>query len=568
MSRRNRKRPGPLPIAAPAPEPLEPDKRRIWIGALLCAALTIAGLAPFATRAFNIDDTLFLYAARQIGDHPADPYGFVINWYGHEMPMSDVTQNPPLACYFIALAAGCLGWSEAALHIAFMLPAVAVVLGTYFLALRFCGKPLVAALATAFCPVFMVSNVTVMCDTLMLAFWMWAVISWLRGMGGGNRVFPILSACLIAAAVLTKYFAIALVPLLLAYSLLRWQRIGWRILYLLIPIVAVLLYDSVTRSLYGRSMFLGAGSYAAARASPSEYADRLLITLSFMGGCLAMMLFYSPLLWSRWGVAIGVVAAGLLFGLFSSMTKISNFPFPADHGARLTLAAHFAVFVVAGAGVLALAIADLKHRRDAESALLLLWIVGTFLFSWVLNWTINGRSILPMAPVVSILIVRRVQQRWPDWAAWRFRWEFVPLVLTGLLAMAVTWADVKLADVARTAAAEIHNRYAGREDRVQFQGHWGFQYYMESLGFKAWIIGEQVPPGGVLILPENNTNVYQLPMPPFAEVDRIQLPACPIMTTMNIANGAGFYASVWGPLPFAFCAVPMECYHVMVLTSK
>ena len=85
-------------------------------------------------------------------------------------------------------------------------------------------QPLLAALATLLCPVFLVSSTTVMSDTMMLAFWVWAMIFWLRSAEGGSHVLALLSACLIAVAALTKYFAVALVPLLLAYSLLRRPR--------------------------------------------------------------------------------------------------------------------------------------------------------------------------------------------------------------------------------------------------------------------------------------------------------------------------------------------------------
>ena len=82
----------------------------------------------------------------------------------------------------------------------------------------------------------------------------------------------------------------------------------------------------------------------------------------------------------------------------------------------------------------------------------------------------------------------------------------MPLVFVGLLALAVTWADTRLANAARTAATQIRDQYGGRKSTVQFTGHWGFQYYMESYGFTA-IDGKGVrmAPGDILILPENNT---------------------------------------------------------------
>lgn len=66
------------------------------------------------------------------------------------------------------------------------LPALGVVGGTYRLAQRLCGRPLLAALATLLTPVFLVSSTNVMCDTLMLCLWVWAVVWWDRGLVQGS----------------------------------------------------------------------------------------------------------------------------------------------------------------------------------------------------------------------------------------------------------------------------------------------------------------------------------------------------------------------------------------------
>ena len=162
---------------------------RAWGAAHPAAALALAvflALGPFLAKPFNMDDPLFIWTARQIHAHPFNPYGFDVNWYGTSAPMWSVTENPPLAGYYMALAAGILGWSETALHLAFLLPALAVVLGTHRLARRFCDRPMLAALAVLCAPVFLVSSATVMCDVLMLAFWIWAVVFWVEGLEGND----------------------------------------------------------------------------------------------------------------------------------------------------------------------------------------------------------------------------------------------------------------------------------------------------------------------------------------------------------------------------------------------
>ena len=95
---------------------------------------TLVCLLPFSGKAFHADDPLFIRSAQQITKHPFDPYGFPIVWYEYEKPMWRVTQNPPLASYYVALVGSVAGWSERLLHLSFLLPALGVTLGTYRLA--------------------------------------------------------------------------------------------------------------------------------------------------------------------------------------------------------------------------------------------------------------------------------------------------------------------------------------------------------------------------------------------------------------------------------------------------
>ncbi len=159
------------------------DKRSHSLSYVLLAAAVFACLLPFSGKAFHVDDTLFIYVARQITKHPLDPFGFKVNWFLDAVPMAYETKNPPLASYYIAAAASVVGWSERALHLVFLLPALAAVLGTHRLAQRFTRSPLVAAAATLLAPAFLVSASSVMCDTMMLALWLWAIIFWIEGLG-------------------------------------------------------------------------------------------------------------------------------------------------------------------------------------------------------------------------------------------------------------------------------------------------------------------------------------------------------------------------------------------------
>jgi hypothetical protein len=100
-----------------------PQEKRRWsmkLSLLFLVAITISSIAPFANKAFHIDDPLFLWAAKHIQSHPTDPYGFKVTWYYDEMEMSEITKNPPFISYYIALVAFLVGWGKRPLTLPFL----------------------------------------------------------------------------------------------------------------------------------------------------------------------------------------------------------------------------------------------------------------------------------------------------------------------------------------------------------------------------------------------------------------------------------------------------------------
>src|SRR5207249_8813650 len=78
---------------------------------------------------------------------------------------------------------------------------------------------------------------------------------------------------------------------------------------------------------------------------------------------------------------------------------------PSRTGVLIT--AEGALFATIGIGILALAVADVVQQKTADSLLLSLWVIGTFFFATMMNWSITARTILPMAPAVVILLIRQ-----------------------------------------------------------------------------------------------------------------------------------------------------------------
>jgi 4-amino-4-deoxy-L-arabinose transferase-like glycosyltransferase len=542
-----------------------PERTRRWLaahpnGAL--ALLTVAVLAPFLAKPFNMDDPLFIWVAQQIYLHPANPYGFDVNWAQTVFPMWNATENPPLACYYLALGAGVFGWSEIGLHLAFLPPALALVLGTRRLAGRFCRHPALAALAVLFTPVFMVSSLTVMCDVLMLAFWVWAAVLWVEGMERDDFGRLAASGLLIAFAALTKYYGACLIPLLGAYGLLHKRRPGRWMVYLLIPLAMLYAYQVATLALYGHNLLIHAMKFTSVvkGISGDSRTAAALTTLTFTGGCVAVAAFFAPLLWRRRALPVFGGATALIAAIMVFLPALGKNPGPSPWASPAFVQFQVAIWTVAGIGVLALAIADLFHRRDAGSWLLVLWVLGTFLFAAFFNWTVNGRSILPMVPAVGILIARRLERNFPDGhKAWS-QGVVLCLAASAALSLLVARSDFLLASAVRESARKTCSalRVSGRT--LWFQGHWGFQYYMEKSGATAIdLASPRLEPGDTFVVPANNVDIF--PPKPDTATPRgiLPVPGPRLLTTCSLVTGAGFYdASAWEPLPFAFGPVPPE----------
>ena len=388
-----------------------------------------------------------------------------------------VTKNPPLASYYIALIASFFGWSEAALHCAFLLPALAVAIGMYLVAQKYCKRPLLATLAGVLTPVYLVSSLTIMSDMMMLAFWLFAVHFWIKGIENESHPSLILAVFMIALSALTKYFGIMVMPLLLLYTIFKKHGVGWWLLYFLIPLLILAWYQWATQQLYERDLLLDAASYAIkANIKIDEIlGTKAFISFAFIGGCIASILFFAHQIWSRRAVLIGLLSVAITICIIKFFNFFNLPPTPTEERAHWLLAVQLGIWGIAGISLIVLSLLDLFHRRDADSLFLSAWIIGTFVFAGFINWTVNGRSILPMIVPAGIFIARKIEQQPEPKRQRRFFTSFLPLAASAFVSLAVTWADTTFANVARLGATTICEQYNDNKRIIWFQGHWGYQ---------------------------------------------------------------------------------------------
>lgn len=519
----------------------------VWL-----ALLVLAVLAPFLHKAFHIDDPLFIWMAQQIDRQPLNPYGFAVNWSSYPRPMWEEMQNPPLCSYYISVLLPFFGTSEVALHAAFLVWPVLAVTGVYQLARRLCDAPFTVALLTLCTPVFLISATNVMCDVMLLALFVWAIEFWLFGFAT-NKIWPFLLATMLASlALLTKYFGVALVPLLFGYSLFRDRGFRWRTTLLLIPVAIAAGYELLTKAAYGRGLFFAAGN-AAYRAWDKwhlAFGPQTIVGLCFVGGCL-----FTAILFLRGGVfllLLGTVGAGI--AAFSLFVPIN--PDWALGTNTLAVQIEGGIFAGVGISLLVLAVQDFWKKRNADSLLLLLWMTGTFVFVTFLNWSITARTILPLAPPTALLVLRHS-------IACSRAARAIALSVAATVSIAVTAADFVQANSARTAAQAFRNQFRGEPASVWFQSHWGFQYYMQRWGaYPTNVLNFRFSSKDIIIIPANNTGIRQIDVSEVFTPEQFEFPLLPWITTFARSSGACFYSSTRGPLPWAIDRVPPEMFYV------
>ena len=326
-------------------------------------------------------------------------------------------------------------------------------------------------------------------------------------------------------------------------------------------------------SQYGHSMLLNASRYALEfGGKDGNYLSRLVIAISFVGGCLAGIAFCTPLLWSRRTILSMILALPFILYLGFLTINVQADIFKSTGSPQsMLLQSQFAFFSLAAFCLATILLRSLiTDYRNPESWLLAMWILGTFLFCSTLNWTSNARSILPMVPAAAILLVRSLEQFNPGWKQFAPWLRQLPVVASGVLAILVAWTDAHWADTARAAAHYFHTlpRFADNREGTYFTGHWGFQYYMESYGFAPLDIKQtQLKLGDTIILPDNNSSVFTYIVSPQSWTEALRWRALPFMATMRPEVGAGFYSSSWGPLPFSLGLVPDETYRVLTVAQ-
>ncbi|MFP6581312.1 MAG: glycosyltransferase family 39 protein [Candidatus Hydrogenedentota bacterium] len=550
-----------------------------WVAALLPVVL----LLPFINKAYHIDDTVYLLIAEQILAHPLDFYGFEMNWTGRSEWVYAFNQNPPGLSYYLAVVALIFGWSEPVMHVAMLLPASLAALGIYRLAECLCGRPLLATGIAVLTPGFLVSSSNVMCEPMMLACYVWAMVYWVRGLDSGKKGHLFASVFLIGAGVMVKFIAVTVLPLLVAYTIVRERKTSLKLFWFFVPCLMLAAYDLVAYIQYEKSFIreiILYSTYHTSHASHGTLMQSVIVPLSFAGGCYLSALLFLPFTKGR---RLGLFVLGVFFVLATAMFVMGGFDdayaMYNDDGIRLGFAFQVVLYATGGIYLFILAFSDLWRERNAESLTLLLLVGGIFIFSGFVNWVVNARSLLPMVPAVGILVVRRIDLS--GGVRWGRVGLGVPLCVAGVLSLLVTLGDYRFAGTAREFAEQVDAEVSGVSGTVWYDGHLGFQYYMHEAGYAPMdfseITGELGDPGyfeavnvalepieagDVILIWDQRRLTNKIPEERALESKVYQMSGAPWISIFDDDTGAGFYGLPYASLPYCFGVTGPQTYEM------
>jgi len=497
------------------------ESRTLTVVALACAL--VIGL-PFLNKPIHIDDTFVLAVSEQIRRDPLRPFGSYrpedakqreemlkrgeplspswapLDWFHDPDPIFDITTNPPFLSYWLAPVLAAFGPSEIALHLAMLPFLILLALAAASLSKRFAQGSVWPVLFVLFSPAVVVSP-NLMRDVPAAALATAAVALFIAGTDRDQWLYAIVGAALAGLAMVTKYSALIVLPVLALYPLLRGKP---RFLAALLPAAAILgLWYLQNYLVNGQIHFFVMRSKEKASIDKVNMATAgLVITgASFL---LAPGLLAHAIRRRDWLSPLGavVVAAATLLFLRRHYPGQCSFQYYlwAILGAVL-------IYWVVVAGLFA---GGRWWKRPVEPAaldslFLLVWLIGPYLCGVLFVEFPAVRHILPAAAPIALIAARYAQRTIAPPSRWVAGAFGIGLAAQAILAFWTAAADYQYADTYRRFAREDFKKMGiSTAGQIWFNGHWGWKHYALEAGFRH--VTEHGPdfpkPGDLMIVPD------------------------------------------------------------------
>ncbi|HKY63397.1 MAG TPA: glycosyltransferase family 39 protein [bacterium] len=538
---------------------------------LLVAASTL----PFLNHAYHIDEPFFLRIARQIAEHPGDPYGFEYLWLENPHPIYRIAASPPLFSYFLALASGFRAHPpEWWIHLSLVPFSGLAVLSFYSIARKFGHAPaasFVGAAWLAVTPAYLVMQNMAIPDLAALALFLAGFCRCLSGWRSGKLSTLIFAGILLAAAALTRYSIVTILPFVLVFGWTYPRKLRAAVPFS-IALTAILLWMVLSRAWYGES-HVGSLLKSHFLDDPRWLGRFLALSAHF---ALAGVLFPFVLLGGERKKLIGATVAAL-----AVVTSVVRWIGPESLGMPMR---PFPDLIYCGLGMLSIfyfgiwsggaLIARWRWNPAAESmaelrtALTFLWFLGALALP-LLYLFFAAKYLIPALPPFLLFLLFLFRSKTRLWLGV----SALAIPISWVLAMGLAYSDFQWAEAYRQAAKQLVAEARSQGVRAHFTGRWGLQYYLEEAGAAPLPMSEEsfgrLQDGDLVFQPEYAAEPRLFP--PLQESGILKLkrvrkiPKPGAFLTLSPPLRASFYANVWGILPYTFGSAPAEAFRYYVV---
>ena len=501
----------------------------------------------FINKALHIDDSFTVSVAREVNTNFLKPSLVFFS-------------NPPFLGYYYAPIIKIFGENEIWLHIFYFIFSWSAIISMFFLCKRFSRGSLIPLLFLICTPAFIISSHGIMLDIPLLGFFLASIATFVYGVDRDNKILLIISGLLTAAAILTKYSGLVLIPILFIYALLNTSK--KKASYLFIPIFMFLLWNLYCLLFYNYAIF-----FYALRSKLSHYffdgiGIRMLASLSFLAGTSIVALFLTPLLLNKKKdmayFSISLIAGALPFMIKGVFSEYSIFE-------KIVLS----VLFISSTYIILLIV---RGRGDKDSRFLSSWFVLMFIFVLFTNF-IAARFLLLLMPPMFLLIYNHL----PMASKNKIR---SAILICFIFSTVLAIGDYQAADVYRDFIYSLGKGEGPYFLRGNSYDSWGYAYYSRKRHDLSEVDSDaRKIPGDIFITPTEP--VLPIAIERKADFDKF-LDARYKKTLIDrvFYRGhiflhhrrlkAGFYSHDWGLLPFSFSVKKssLEVFEIYRLGDK
>lgn len=525
---------------------------------------------PFINRAYFVDDHYHVLMAKGILQHLSRPYDFRaddngLNNVGWERGQPPSMINPPLHHYFLAALIRLGGEKESWLRFGVLWMSGMSLFFIFNLAKRL-GIP--AFWSVVFCgltPAFWLTSYSLLIDSTLLCFFLAATLTWILGLEKDSALWLHVSGILMGLTALVKYTGLSVILLavfwlyLKRHELPRGLRHKLHIAFAFLwPLLIIAAWSTWNYFTYGEAHL-----WASAQRAVSLYTIwKALVVLIFFSGSLLFPWLLFPVLFRRpyvlWkGLLIG--GGGILLGFlmrspWGGFTEIQ--------------ALQIAVSVVSSLLFFALVMHHLKdHFATQELKFILAWLILMLGMTFCVMPWVSVRYFLLLLPpsaflFLKILWTQQVKGSKPVGL-------FLGACFLFLMSGSIAYADYWQAETGRKIVRDVlQEPFSGREKYYLGDSFTGS--YLKYIGWQPAFEFTTLTTGALLLKQEVTMPRWWYRGKPiqFQLIKTYTYATHFPIKVMDNEGSAGFYASVWGALPFTFSTGPWERFQLLEVIDK